>query len=225
MKKDLKKFLIVFLGLLFVFFVVFLFFYYRSLFSPSNKASFSSLSQSINLTQESKPEDLLKSYQQESFISQDGKLEIKNLSGWFLLKNKEFIEKVIAKNLSEEYNLDFILLAQKIHDNKSANLTLSKGFSSDGKTIEEIINILKEATEKNETEMEILKTETNNNETLIDVKYKKTGEEVFISKEKIISLDEKNNTVYIISFFVSEKNWDFFKNEAETILSSCRIID
>jgi hypothetical protein len=226
MKKILINKLVIFLGFTLLLFILFIFFY-QHFFSPLNKkaglfnisTNSSSSENSINF------EEIAKNYQKKEFITQDGKLKIENLSEWFLTKDEQLLKKASLKNFPENYNLNLLFFAQKIKNNRIANLTLSEGTFNDKKTTQEVFEILKETVGKNGLEMEVIKSETKDNETSFEARYKEANKENFLSKEKIILFDQEKGKFYIITFYTLEKDWEIFKNEAEAILNSAHLVD
>lgn len=208
-------------------FLILSIFFYQQFFSPLNKkVSFLNLSKnSSSLENSINFEEIAKNYQEKEFITQDGKLKIENLSEWFLTKDEQILKKTVLKNFPEEYSLNLLFFAQKIKDNRIANLTLSEGIFNDKKSTQEVFDILKETVEKNGLEMELTESEVKDNETTFTARYKETNKENFLSKEKIILFDQEKGKFYIITFYALEKDWEVFKDEAETVLNSANLVE
>lgn len=152
--------------------------------------------------------------QKKEFISQDGKLKLNYSSDWVPLSDLEAFNKELVKEGAE-----VLLFAQKFDLEKSffAFLIAQKINFEEEKNISEIIELLQEKTKEKGMEMEVIKTEAENNQAVLDLKYKREKQTIFLAKEKIIT---DRNEVYLIDAASPEKDWPSLEKEAEEIISS-----
>ena len=155
---------------------------------------------------------------EQKFVSPDGRLKIDYPGGWtkttedFLIAmNQEGMKLEQAKVLFFAFKVDlgkptpFFFLIQEI------NLI----------NLEKIIEVMKVDTEEKDGEMEILSLIAENKIASLEAKYKKGGVYDFLSREKIIILEEKS---YLVALFTPEENWLAFTDEADSILNSIEVI-
>jgi len=150
----------------------------------------------------------------KEFVSPDGKLKFKYSSDWMEMP-KESGEKTINPEAKA------LFFATKFKMEKAAFASLGVQELSGKRDIGEIIKEMEKETKEKGGEMQILNSEIKAKEAYLKTRYKKEGEQNFISKEKIILGEEK---VYLISIFSFERFWPGFEGESEEILNSVEII-
>lgn len=172
------------------------------------------------------PEEEKDKIQYKKFITPDGKLELEYLSDWIEIKDKESLSGAVSEEIKEKYNFKTLFLASNLKKQVISNLIVSEGFFGPEKDFEQILDIMKEANQKEGLEMEIIKSEVENNECVFEAVYIKTGSLRASSKEKIILLNQEGEKkAYMIAFVVHAKDWQEFEEEANNIINSAKLVD
>lgn len=166
---------------------------------------------------------------EKEFISSDGKLKLKYPSDFTEIEDKNTLERMVSEENEKKYNLKILLFAQNFNfkEKKYEQLIVSEFNVEESKNFDNIIEIMKETNKKAGWEMEILKSEIKNNELIFEAKYQKEGKKTFRSKEKIISLPEKEGKekVFSIAVISLEENWIDFQKKAEEIINSTQLVE
>lgn len=163
---------------------------------------------------------------EKEFVSQDGKLRFSYPSSWLkveaLTKNTDFLARLNEQLVSEETEILFFAHKIDVEESSFAFMIAQKReLAKNEKNLEEIIQMLVEETEDEETSIEITAKETSDNEALLEIDYERTGGVLYRSIKKIIL---SKDVVYAIEIFSFKDGWQKVKQEAKKILNSAQLV-
>lgn len=155
----------------------------------------------------------------QEFVSPDGKLKLKYSSDWMKME-KESLAKLNQEMIKEGAKILFFGQKIKIEKVASASLVIQE-INLGGKSLEEIIEEMKEDVRKKEGEVEITQLKIKEKEAYLEAEYKREEGTIFNSKERILLSGEK---AYSIAIFALDYHWPEFEEEANEILDSVQIV-
>ena len=162
----------------------------------------------------------------KKFISPDKKLEIEYSLRWIEVPS-ESLKRVFANEQIQKYKITNLLLVQRFEiSGEFAQLIIDQAFFDIEKSFEQIINEMQKANLEQGWNMKVIKSETKNKYIAFEASYEKNESNNIYSKERIIFFEpeESNKKAYLISFITLDKDWLKFKQEADKIFDSIRII-
>jgi len=152
------------------------------------------------------------------FVSPDEKLKITYPSNWINIatENLETMNREMAKKEAK-----ILFFGNKINL-KSASFAslIIQEVKLGGRNIEEIIEESKNNSQEGE-ETKIVQSKIEEKEAYFEEEYKRKDGTIFISKERVLLSEEK---AYFVTVFALDSFWPDFKDEAEKILNSAKII-
>lgn len=158
----------------------------------------------------------------KEFLVADSKLYFKYLSNWVEIEDKKILNKVLSEEAKEKYNLKTLFFARKITESGLSQLLALEGTLPKGKDINDIVNAMKDFYAKEGWQMNIINSIKKDNQLTLFAEYTKPNSHSFKSEEKIII---SNQTFYIVSFYTIDRHWYNFKEEADEIINSIKILE
>lgn len=163
--------------------------------------------------------------EEQEFISPDNTLRLEYSPKW--QRKDEVVLEIIDQELRQEIEkkMEILFFAQRtdLRRMKFSYLIIQKLRFEKEPTIEDVIEKIKEITEKEGIEIEIIELEIEDNQARFTAEYQR-GELGHIrhanTKEKILLID---NRAYWITILI-EQDWPEIKEEAEKILNSAQLI-
>lgn len=153
---------------------------------------------------------------QEEFVSQDGNFIINYPSSWDKAQESEL------SSLGEAMLLEkakFIFIARKAYVQKaSVAFLMVQEIERDGKSLSEIVEESRTQAEQ-EGEAEIINSQINEEDALLEIRYEEKRS--LRLKEKFL-LD--NQKVYLVIIVSLEESWGDFRESAEEIIASARLV-
>lgn len=153
--------------------------------------------------------------EEKTFVSEDGKLELKYPSEWIEMEGLKMLNPELIKKEAK-----ILLFLQKISLTELTPTFLIVQELGEIKNLAELIEEMKRGAKENETKMEIVKSEESPNQTDLEIEYQKKEGYNLRARQRIIFLPDKT---YLIIFATLEENWERFVPEANSIFDSIKI--
>jgi hypothetical protein len=152
------------------------------------------------------------------FVSPDGKLKLTYSSDWTNIAT-ENLEKMNSEMVKKETKVLFFGNKMNLKSATFASLIIQETKLGE-RNIEEIIEESKNDYQEGE-EVKIVQSKIEEKEANLEIEYKRKEGAIFVSKERILLSEEK---AYFVTVFALDSFWPDFKDEAEKILNSAKII-
>ena len=183
--------------------------------------SFKGSMSEIELPELKMPDADLELFPEESteykeFVSPDGKLKLTYLADWTEIEGEA--TKAFEQELIEEAKSLFFAQKLKIKNRVFAFLLVRE--LNLGNDLEKIIEEIKKGVEEKGGGMEIANLEIKEGEASFEAQYKKDGNFIFSSKEKIFLGEDK---CFLIMFMSLNNDWTGFEKEIKEIFDSVQI--
>lgn len=167
----------------------------------------------VSLPELEKPEFNLESLLEKEkelkeFISPDGKLSLKYSANW--AGSDQILGKNIKQGAITVKEAELLFLASRFDFEKQAGAFLAIEKINAKKTLEEIIEEIRQ-------EAAFVDSKKENGAAVLEAKYKNENAPDFYLKGRVI-LGE--NEIYLITVSTPERDWPFFKEEADQIFNS-----
>jgi len=155
------------------------------------------------------------------FISPDGKLKLKYPSQWMKM-TPDTLEKINQALVNEKAENLLFVQGIKIETGGFVFLMIQKLTLEEEKTLEEIIETIKEGVEEQGGKVEISNLKIEDKIAYFEGKFEGENPPPLYLKEKIVFLENK---AYLISLFNLKNDWSEFEKEVDEILNSVQIVN
>lgn len=151
----------------------------------------------------------------QEWASPDGALKLQYPSGWVEL-DEGMVDSFNQTGISST-EFKFIFFASSFNPEKQTSVVLTVNEFDQIKNLGEIIEIIKQDSQKQNGETEIVNTKTEGNIAWVEILSKYPDQPDFYSKAKLISTESKT---YLIIFTAPQTSWSQFEEKANIILNS-----
>ena len=155
------------------------------------------------------------------FISPNGKLKLKYPSHWIKM-TPDTLEKINQALVNERTENLLFVQGVKIETGDFVFLMVQKLTLEEEKTLEEIIETIKEGVEEQGGKVEISNLKIEGKIAYLEGKFEGENPPPLYLKEKIVFLEDK---AYLIGLFNLKNSWSGLEKEVSEILSSIQIIN